>query len=145
MLYQWEVGKVSMFEVGQTFWTGRRHRAARDDLRPSRRSWRPVWRAGRRPRSDDGEAAENWRLERMNVLDRLILRLAVYEFLHEPETPAKVDHQRGAGAGAYLQHGRLRAVHQRRSRRDPAHAGTRMKHSSRNPIRSCSGAPISKS
>ena len=27
---------------------------------------------------------------RMNVLDRLILRLAVYEFLHEPETPAKV-------------------------------------------------------
>jgi N utilization substance protein B len=36
------------------------------------------------------EAAQNWRLERMNVLDRLILRLAVYEFLHEPETPAKV-------------------------------------------------------
>jgi len=26
----------------------------------------------------------------MNVLDRLILRLAVYEFLHEPDTPAKV-------------------------------------------------------
>ena len=26
----------------------------------------------------------------MNVLDRLILRLAVYEFLHEPATPAKV-------------------------------------------------------
>jgi N utilization substance protein B len=26
----------------------------------------------------------------MNVLDRLILRLAVYEFLHEPSTPAKV-------------------------------------------------------
>ena len=36
------------------------------------------------------EAAEHWRIERMNVLDRLILRLAVYEFLHEPETPAKV-------------------------------------------------------
>ena len=36
------------------------------------------------------EAAENWRIERMNVLDRLILRLAIYEFLHEPETPAKV-------------------------------------------------------
>ncbi|MND06429.1 hypothetical protein D3C83_277910 [compost metagenome] len=26
----------------------------------------------------------------MNVLDRLILRLAVYEFLHQPATPAKV-------------------------------------------------------
>jgi N utilization substance protein B len=36
------------------------------------------------------EAAENWRIERMNVLDRLILRLAIYEFLHEPGTPAKV-------------------------------------------------------
>ena len=36
------------------------------------------------------EAAEHWRIERMNVLDRLILRLAVYEFLHEPDTPATV-------------------------------------------------------
>jgi N utilization substance protein B len=26
----------------------------------------------------------------MNVMDRLVLRLAVYEFLHEPGTPAKV-------------------------------------------------------
>jgi N utilization substance protein B len=36
------------------------------------------------------DAAEHWRIERMNVLDRLILRLAVYEFLHEPGTPGKV-------------------------------------------------------
>ena len=36
------------------------------------------------------ESAEHWRIERMNVLDRLILRLAVYEFLHEAETPARV-------------------------------------------------------
>jgi len=34
--------------------------------------------------------AEHWRIERMAVIDRLILRLAVYEFLHEKETPAKV-------------------------------------------------------
>ena len=26
----------------------------------------------------------------MNVLDRLVLRLAVYEFLHQPDTPATV-------------------------------------------------------
>ena len=32
----------------------------------------------------------HWRIERMNVIDRLILRLAVYEFLHEPDTPGKV-------------------------------------------------------
>jgi N utilization substance protein B len=35
-------------------------------------------------------AAEHWRLDRMNVVDRLILRLATYELLHEPETPASV-------------------------------------------------------
>ena len=36
------------------------------------------------------ESAEHWRLERMNVVDRLILRLAIYEFLHEGDTPARV-------------------------------------------------------
>jgi N utilization substance protein B len=36
------------------------------------------------------DAAEHWRLERMNVMDRLILRLSIYEFLYEPETPARV-------------------------------------------------------
>jgi transcription antitermination protein NusB len=36
------------------------------------------------------ESAEHWRIARMNVLDRLILRLAIYEFLHEVDTPARV-------------------------------------------------------
>ena len=36
------------------------------------------------------EAAAHWRLERMNVVDRLVMRLAVYEFLHERDTPATV-------------------------------------------------------
>src|SRR5260370_36324505 len=34
--------------------------------------------------------AENWRISRMAVVDRNILRLAIYEFLHEPETPKTV-------------------------------------------------------
>jgi transcription antitermination protein NusB len=34
--------------------------------------------------------AQNWRLARMAVVDRLILRLAVYEFLETPETPRRV-------------------------------------------------------
>ena len=34
--------------------------------------------------------AEHWRLERMPVVDRLILRLAVFEFLASPETPRAV-------------------------------------------------------
>jgi transcription antitermination protein NusB len=34
--------------------------------------------------------ADNWRLERMPAVDRNILRLAVYEMLHEQETPKLV-------------------------------------------------------
>lgn len=34
--------------------------------------------------------AHNWRLERMAVIDRLVLRLAVCELLTQPETPPKV-------------------------------------------------------
>ena len=34
--------------------------------------------------------ADNWRLERMPVVDRNILRLAIYEMLHEPEVPKLV-------------------------------------------------------
>jgi transcription antitermination protein NusB len=34
--------------------------------------------------------AENWRIQRMAVVDRNILRLAIYEFLYESETPKTV-------------------------------------------------------
>lgn len=34
--------------------------------------------------------AENWKLERMAAVDRNVLRLAVYEMLHHPETPPPV-------------------------------------------------------
>ena len=33
---------------------------------------------------------KNWRIERIAVIDRLIMRLAIYELLTEPDTPAKV-------------------------------------------------------
>ena len=36
------------------------------------------------------EAARNWRVERMAVLDRLVLRLAVHELLAIPATPPRV-------------------------------------------------------
>ncbi len=36
------------------------------------------------------EQAKNWRLSRMAVTDRIILRLAIYEFLHDAETPRAV-------------------------------------------------------
>jgi N utilization substance protein B len=34
--------------------------------------------------------SDNWRLSRMAVVDRNIIRLSVYEFLHESETPKLV-------------------------------------------------------
>ena len=92
MLYQWEVGKVSMLEVGQTFWTGP---AGIEPFGEELRAFAMKLATGVSASVTDidpmiAEAAQNWRIERMNVLDRLILRLAVYEFLHEVDTPAKV-------------------------------------------------------
>ena len=37
-----------------------------------------------------GNAAQNWHLSRMAILDRNILRMAVYEMLHVDDIPAKV-------------------------------------------------------
>jgi N utilization substance protein B len=93
MLYQWEVGRLSMFEVRQTFWTHRPEGS--EPLSEELRQFATALADGVAARVEQldpmiAEAAEHWRLERMNVMDRLILRLAVYEFLHEPETPAKV-------------------------------------------------------
>jgi N utilization substance protein B len=92
MLYQWEVGKASMFEVGQTFWNGP---AATEPFGDELREFATTLATGVARTVGDidpmiVEAAQNWRIERMNVLDRLILRMAIYEFLHEPGTPAKV-------------------------------------------------------
>ena len=93
MLYQWEVGRVSMVEVGELFWT--HGPAAPEPISDALRTFATALATGVAATVADidpmiAEATENWRIERMNVLDRLILRLAVYEFLHEPETPAKV-------------------------------------------------------
>ena len=92
MLYQWEVGKASMDDVRTTFWVGP---ASDEVLSEEQRAFATSLADGvsARVAAIDpiiGEAAEHWRIERMNVMDRLILRLAVYEFLHESETPAKV-------------------------------------------------------
>jgi N utilization substance protein B len=92
MLYQWEVGRVSMHEVLKTFWT---HPPEGAPLSEDLRVFATSLASGTVERVAEidpliVEAAEHWRIERMNVLDRLILRLAVYEFQHEPETPGKV-------------------------------------------------------
>jgi N utilization substance protein B len=93
MLYQWEIGKHSMLDVMQTYWTA--GLASDVPMSDSLRQFATTLANGVAATVAQidpmiAEAAENWRLERMAVMDRLILRLAVYEFLHNPETPAKV-------------------------------------------------------
>jgi len=36
------------------------------------------------------EASENWRIERMSIIDRNVLRIALYEMLYRIEIPPKV-------------------------------------------------------
>ena len=93
MLYQWEIGKQSMLEVMQTYWMPglSEHEPLSDELRQFAATLTNGV-AATIEQIDPmlAEAAENWRIERMAVMDRIILRLAVYEFLHQPETPARV-------------------------------------------------------
>lgn len=93
MLYQWEVGRASMADVVRTFWLHDEPPAS--ELPDEHRAFAEALATGVTNQVGDldpliAEAAEHWRLERMHVMDRLILRLAVYEFLHEPDTPSRV-------------------------------------------------------
>ena len=93
MLYQWEVGRSSMPDVMQTFWL--HDQPASASLADDHRAFAQALATGVVDTVGNldpviVEAAEHWRIERMNVMDRLILRLAVYEFLHESATPSKV-------------------------------------------------------
>jgi N utilization substance protein B len=111
MLYQWEVGKLSMLEVMSTYWTLRDPESAVREPEPLNADLRNADSGSRKgdevrefataltngvaatiERIDPliAEAAEHWRIERMAVMDRIILRLAVFEFLEQPETPARV-------------------------------------------------------
>lgn len=92
MLYQWEVGRIPMVEVVRS-----RPAVAEQPARLTEAlqafAVRLAHGASSRVEAIDpliSEAASSWRIERMNILDRLILRLAVFEFLEEKDTPATV-------------------------------------------------------
>lgn len=105
MLYQWEVGRVSAHEAVRTYWPGRDAPPSEDDEHADAvpevavdeigRTFANALVAGtiaRVSESDQLIAAhlKNWRIERVAVIDRLVMRMAIYELLTEPETPAKV-------------------------------------------------------
>ncbi len=97
MLYQWEVGGASIDDVVQAFRSETPKLESSHWVYLSDNSYkfaaalvRGV--AGSVERLDPliASAADHWRLERMAIVDRLILRLAVWEFLDQPETPGRV-------------------------------------------------------
>jgi N utilization substance protein B len=92
MLYQWEVGRASAHEAITTYWPT--HDADHALPEPLREFANELVR-GTIGRVTDIDAilsahAQNWRVERMAVIDRLVLRLAVYEFLADANTPPRV-------------------------------------------------------
>jgi N utilization substance protein B len=91
MLYQWEVGRLPIDEAIATFWRVGENVPMSDESRAFAES---LARGAAEGASEAdpliASTADNWRLDRMAVVDRLILRLAVHEFLHVPSTPPKV-------------------------------------------------------
>ena len=92
MLYQWEIGGTSPGDTILTYWPAQEETPA---LAHEHREFANLLVRGttQRVAEIDGllaQRAQNWRVERMAVLDRLVLRLATYEMLAEPATPARV-------------------------------------------------------
>ena len=92
MLYQWEVGQADIEDVLRTFWAANLpgSESAPDDVRTfAERLVR--WTVANLEQIDPliVDTAAHWRLSRMAALDRLILRLAIGEFL-QGETPRNV-------------------------------------------------------
>jgi N utilization substance protein B len=85
MLYQWELGGNTPEQVGASFFLERKSDSEVESF--ARGLFRGTVDDIKRLDQLIGEHATNWRLERMAAVDRSILRLAVYELLHDPETP----------------------------------------------------------
>ena len=88
MLYQWDLRRDNLDTSIATFWEVNK---AEDDVRTF--ADRLVYGTVEHLEALDpliARHAKNWRLERMETLDRNLLRMATQELLHEPDTPATV-------------------------------------------------------
>lgn len=92
MLYQMEIGRAGAYEAIGSYWPA--HDADGEVVEPLREFANALVR-GTTSRLTEIDAlltahAQNWRIERMVVIDRIVLRLGVYEMLAEADTPARV-------------------------------------------------------
>ena len=93
ILYQWEIGARKVKDAADTFFT--RQWPDEDEPPDELRSFATrlaVDTVDRLAEIDPliAETAKRWRPERMAVLDRLILRMAICEMLRDGETPGPV-------------------------------------------------------
>ncbi|WP_089409356.1 transcription antitermination factor NusB [Granulicella rosea] len=89
MLFQGDLGKQTPVEVQKLFW------ASRDDVDEETRGFAEDLYRVATSRQVEIDAliekhAKNWRLERMPVVDRNLLRAAVAEMIGFPKTPSPV-------------------------------------------------------
>lgn len=88
MLYQWDMTKEPIERVMEAFW---RVRSTMEATRA--RAEQMAQGAHGDLKAIDAaitKASTNWRFERIAPVDRNILRLGVFELMHEPGTPAAV-------------------------------------------------------
>ena len=90
MLFQYDIARPRVDELTSTYWD-----SFVEDMNDVPRDFSNNLALGAISHLDeiDGlikKRAENWRIQRMAVVDRNILRLAIYEFLYESDTPKTV-------------------------------------------------------
>ncbi len=89
MLFQYDVARPTTEELVETYW-GEMAEAAEEV-----RSFANDLVLGTISHMDEIDErirlrTEHWRIPRMAIVDRNLLRMAVYEFLHQPKTPKTV-------------------------------------------------------
>jgi len=93
ILYQWEIGGRGPEQAAETFFT--RQWPDEEDAPEELRAFATALAVDTVERLSEvdpfiADTAKRWRPERMAVLDRLILRMAICEMLRDRETPAPV-------------------------------------------------------
>jgi N utilization substance protein B len=90
MLFQYDIAQPRVDELASGYWE-----AFGDEMGNVARDFANNLALGAIGRLDEIDSlirrrAEHWRIQRMAVVDRNILRLAIYEFLYEADTPKTV-------------------------------------------------------
>ena len=90
MLFQYDIAQPPVDELASSYWE-----SFGDDMGNVARDFSNKLALGAISRLEEIDdlikrRAEHWRIKRMAVVDRNILRLAIYEFLYEADTPKTV-------------------------------------------------------